>query len=273
MVHSVHPISAAGFAKGTNELYNEARPTYQPEVLSILRKTITSGDPLNVVEIGVGTGLFTRALLSHPEWASVQHLKAIEPSEGMRETFSKYTTDDRVVLLEGTFDATGVDSSWADLIVIAQAFHWCLDYESAAAEFARVLKPGGALALIWNHEDRSIGQSPWLDHFRKRVERDEKGAPHSRSGLWRQIFSTPTYLKSFGELEEHAFRYQIPGSLEGLVKRGLSSSRVATLPDDEKEVFVKDVEAIVQEAKGMVWIDQKYFQYPHRTDVVVSKRM
>jgi hypothetical protein len=48
---------------------------------------------------------------------------------------------------------------------------------------------------------------------------------------------------------------------------------VATLPDDEKEVFVKDVEAIVQEAKGMVWIDQKYFQYPHRTDVVVSKRM
>jgi ubiquinone/menaquinone biosynthesis C-methylase UbiE len=38
--------------------------------------------------------------------------------------------------------------------VCLKAFHWCLDYEAAAAEFARVLKPNGALSLIWNHEDR-----------------------------------------------------------------------------------------------------------------------
>lgn len=36
-----------------------------------------------------------------------------------------------------------------------QAFHWCHpDYDSAAAEFGRILKPGGVLALIWNLEDR-----------------------------------------------------------------------------------------------------------------------
>lgn len=44
----------------------------------------------------------------------------MDPSEGMREVFSRYTTDDRVVVSEGTFDRTGIESGWADLIVIAQ---------------------------------------------------------------------------------------------------------------------------------------------------------
>ena len=35
-----------------------------------------------------------------------------------------------------------------------QAYHWCTDYDKTAVEFARVLKPGGIVALIWNHEDR-----------------------------------------------------------------------------------------------------------------------
>lgn len=38
----------------------------------------------------------------------------------MREVFLKYTTDDRVSVSEGTFDETGVESGWADLVVIAQ---------------------------------------------------------------------------------------------------------------------------------------------------------
>ena len=37
-----------------------------------------------------------------------------------------------------------------------QAFHWCPDYEKAAQEFARVLKPQGTLAFIWNLEDRYV---------------------------------------------------------------------------------------------------------------------
>lgn len=58
-------------------------------------------------------------MLAHPEWTAVRNLRAIDPSEGMRETFAKYTIDDRVVISEGTFDNTGVESGWADLVVIA----------------------------------------------------------------------------------------------------------------------------------------------------------
>jgi len=239
-------------------------------VLSHLRRAIKSTEPLNVVEIGSGTGLFTRALLAHDEWTAVRSYRAVDPSEGMRETFSKYTTDDRVVLSEGTFANTGVESGWADLIVVAQAFHWCLDHEAAAAEFARVLKPGGVLAIIWVYEGREVAL--WLDQFRARVERDEGDAPHSRSGVWRQLFNTPSYTKSFTPPEEEAIRYVVPNTLDGIVSRGLSSSRVVVLTDAEKEVFVKDVEAIVQRGEGKVWIDEEKgtFEHPQRTEIIIS---
>ncbi len=75
--------------------------------------------------LGSGTGIFTRALLAHPDWSSaIKELRAIEPSEGMRSVFSKTVTDPRTSAHEGTFDTTGVEDGWADLVVIAQACHF-----------------------------------------------------------------------------------------------------------------------------------------------------
>ncbi|KAJ6465138.1 S-adenosyl-L-methionine-dependent methyltransferase [Mycena vulgaris] len=246
MVTTINPQAQAGFAKGTNELYNKVRPGYPPQALSHMRRAITSSGPLNVVEIGAGTGLFTRALLAHPEWVAVSALRAVEPSAGMREAFAKYTLDARIVLSEGTFDATGVEDGWADLVVVAQAFHWCMDYEAAAAEFARILKPGGVIALIWNLEDSDVA---WIRQVRDRVERDEKDAPNWHSGLY---FSPP---------EDKRFRHDVVGTLDRIVGRGLSSSR--------------DVEEIVQRGEGRVWVDESQgtFVYPHTTDLAISKRV
>ena len=73
--------------------------------------------------IGAGTGIFTRALLAHPEWAtSIAALKAVEPSDGMRDVWTKTVkdSDGRTAIVKGTFDNTGVEDGWADLIVIAQ---------------------------------------------------------------------------------------------------------------------------------------------------------
>jgi hypothetical protein len=71
----------------------------------------------------------TRALLAHEEWKdAVRSYRAVEPSEGMRETFAKYTSDERVVLVEGTFAETGAESGWADLIVIGQVCR-CLEID------------------------------------------------------------------------------------------------------------------------------------------------
>ena len=38
----------------------------------------------------------------------------------MRDTFLKTVKDDRVTVAEGSFDKTGINDGWADIVVIAQ---------------------------------------------------------------------------------------------------------------------------------------------------------
>jgi hypothetical protein len=71
--------------------------------------------------IGAGTGIFTRALLAHPDWAtSIGMLRAVEPSDGMCDVWTNTVNDSRATIVKGTFDNTGVEDGWADLIIIAQ---------------------------------------------------------------------------------------------------------------------------------------------------------
>ena len=57
----------------------------------------------------------------------VKALRAVEPSEGMREVWSKNVQDSRATVIEGTFDSTHVPAGWADLIVIAQVSALCMN--------------------------------------------------------------------------------------------------------------------------------------------------
>lgn len=72
----------------------------------------------------------------------------------MRDFWTKCVQDTRCTIVNGTFDNTGVEDGWADLIFIAQAFHWCLDYGKAFTEFDRTLNKDGAAVFIWNLADR-----------------------------------------------------------------------------------------------------------------------
>ncbi|KDQ60794.1 hypothetical protein JAAARDRAFT_31776 [Jaapia argillacea MUCL 33604] len=269
----IHDMAKQGFGSGTNELYDRARPSYQPETLTHIRETLRGSPPFNVVEVGAGTGISTRALLAHPQWASdVNELKAVEPSEGMRDVFSKSVKDSRVSVAHGTFDQTGIETGWADMVLIAQAFHWCPDYDKAVAEFARVLKPNGVLALIWNLEDRD--KARWVAQLRDRIEQYEQGTPQFRLGLWRATFSTPSYIKLFHPQEESTWSRALPGTLDLAVDRATSKSYIAVLPEGQKSSVVSDVTEIVKRGDDMLWMDkdQGIFEYPYNTYVVIARK-
>ncbi|KAI0079913.1 S-adenosyl-L-methionine-dependent methyltransferase [Panus rudis PR-1116 ss-1] len=273
MTATVHKVAQQGFGDGTNELYDRARPSYQPLALSHIRKAVRGSAPLNVLELGAGTGIFTRALLAHPEWTqSIRQLKAIEPSEGMRKVFSDTVKDERVSVADGTFEKTGVEDGWADLVVVAQAFHWCPDYDKAAQEFARVLKPNGIVTLIWNLEDRDA--APWVAQLRDRVESHEQGTPQFRLMLWRAVFSTESYQRLFEPQEEVTWETPIPGTRQIAIDRACSKSYIAVLPPDEKEKVKKDVGEIIDKGDGMKWIDKDkgIFEYPYKTYVVIWRK-
>lgn len=122
--------------------YIRYRPGYPPELIAAL--LADSGMPV-VADIGSGTGIFTRLLLQ--QGLSVI---GIEPNANMRQAGEEYLADyDNFISIDGGAEATGLDDASVDLISAAQAFHW-FNNERSRNEFARILKPDGRLALIWN---------------------------------------------------------------------------------------------------------------------------
>ena len=124
---------------GKSDDYFRYRPSY-PEASARWIKERCSGE--NAVDIGAGTGIFTKVLLNF-----FREVSAIEPNADMRKCFRNFLPD--TVCLAGTGEATGLPDNSVDLITVAQAFHW-LDEEKFKAEAMRILRPGGKVAIIWN---------------------------------------------------------------------------------------------------------------------------
>ncbi|KAG2147327.1 S-adenosyl-L-methionine-dependent methyltransferase [Suillus cothurnatus] len=274
MATNVHPNAQAGFATGTNESYDRVRPPYPADCLSYARRQVPkSTTPLKIVEIGAGTGIFTRALLNHPEWAtSIGTLRAIEPSDGMRDFWTKHVQDNRCTIVNGTFDNTAVEDGWADLIIIAQAFHWCLDYGKAFTEFARILNKDGVALFIWYLADREA--AGWVAQVQHYVEARGNGSPRFRLDILRQAFSTPEYTSLFHPQEENQWAHHGVATERTVTDRALSWSYIAMLPPDEKAKVEEGIKVILERGDGKVWInkEQGTYQDPHTARVIISRK-
>ncbi|CAD6898335.1 unnamed protein product [Tilletia controversa] len=298
----VHEVARLGFNTTSGaELYDRARPSFPPESMSsILDSAIqaSKGAPLRVMEFGAGTGISTRALLdaialknrtSGGSEAKVQidHLSVYEPSPGMRDSFattlkaklpaymdaSVFTRGaESVDVADGTFENFPVSQEMegtTDLILIAQAWHWAQDHQAALSNFARVLKPNGCLALIWNLEDRDA--APWVARIRDAYEQHEKGAPQYRHGRWKKMYDTKAYSSFFDALPQEDYVRILPTTKEDAWNRVHSKSYIALLGDEDLTALRKEYDAIMNDTdrNGRRWIDQDkgIFEYPYMTNL------
>jgi SAM-dependent methyltransferase len=120
------------------------------------------------VDLGAGTGLFTRALAGR-----VAEVVAVEPDERMRRVLHRRSPGAWAV--GGVSEAIPVRAGWADAVCASSAWHW-MDPVRAVPEIARVLRPGGRLALVWTSRDREVDWVRDLDRLRTDVasESDEQ---------------------------------------------------------------------------------------------------
>jgi SAM-dependent methyltransferase len=221
----VHVAAASGYGRAA-DVYARARPSYPEGAVDWLLAEL--GRPQKVVEIGAGTGKFTALLV-----ARGVEVAAVEPVAAMRERLAEL-----VDALDATAEALPFEEESVDAIVASQSLHWT-DVPRALAEFDRVLRPGGAVGLVWNFRDDAV---PWqrdLDALFAELRAD---APHSRDGRWQRAVES----SAFEVASDAAWRWSVPTDEAGVVDRALSVSYVASLPDEAREAVVDRVRELLR---------------------------
>jgi ubiquinone/menaquinone biosynthesis C-methylase UbiE len=125
--------------------YVKYRPQYPETIISFFEKQMGLQKDWTIADIGSGTGIFSELLLrnGYKAWA-------VEPNKAMREEAEKsLVIYKNFTGIDGKAEQTLLAAGSIDLITVAQAFHW-MDMAAAKKEFQRILRPPGAIALLWN---------------------------------------------------------------------------------------------------------------------------
>jgi SAM-dependent methyltransferase len=202
------------------------RPRYPHGVLDVLRDRLGLVPESIVADIGSGTGFLAELFL-----ANGNPVYGIEPNREMREAGERLLTDyPNFTSIDATAEATTLADSSVDFVTAGQAFHW-FDPERAKAEFRRILKPGGHIALVWNQ--RQVGSSPFLVAYEEllRAYADDyddvchRAMAANDEGRLREFFAPDPM--GVEVIPEHIQRFDF----DGLKGRLLSSSYMPTEGD------------------------------------------
>lgn len=211
--------------------YEHGRPGWPAEVVDV------AGVPFSadVLDLGAGTGKLTRLLAT--AFASVV---AVEPADAMRRLLVELCPG--VDALAGSAEAIPLPDAAVDAVFVGQAFH-AFDHERAVPEIARVLRPGGAVVLLWN-----LPAGPWQpsveaaeEVLRERMPAVsyiplDLGGPTASSGWQPDVAESPF----------EPFRATVlpnPQTLDrdGLVTFYATMGWLADLPDEERLPLLDEV--------------------------------
>jgi len=226
----LHQAAALGFQAGT-DAYVRGRPEFPDAALDWLQADLDLGPGKTVIDLGAGTGKFTRLLVR-----TGAEVIAVEPVPAMRERLRHDLPG--VALFAGRAQQIPLPPTHADSVVCAQAFHWFADLESLA-EIRRVLKPGGTLGLIWNLRDETV---EWVAALTRIMSPYEGDAPRYYKNEWRRVF--PAH--GFSALQEHVFRHAHVGQPEQVILDRVSSvSFIAALDETTRRSVLDEVRLLI----------------------------
>jgi SAM-dependent methyltransferase len=238
MAHtSLHEIQAGSFGAAA-ALYERARPTYPSEALDWL---LPDGSP-EILDLGAGTGKLTRLIAERG-----LHVEAVDPSEQMLAELEQVLPE--VPTHIGSAELIPVPDASFDAVVVAQAWHW-VDVPRAAAEVARVLRPGGQLGLIWNDRDDRVD---WVRELSRLTA----------SGARSMAVDNPVIGPPFGQIEYFVTEWSYPMTPEGLIELFASRSYVIVAPDNERARILGGIQQLLDHHPALAGRDE--FELPYIT--------
>ena len=249
--------------------YDRYRPGY-PDVLfeEIARRLQLPETPL-VVDLGAGTGRASLAMA-----ALGWRVTAVEPGKPMLEVLRAQAANQGLILatVQASAEATGLDPDSADLATAAQSFHW-FDHAASVIEMARIVKPGGGVALFWNVRDAD--RSAFVADYHKLLERLfgdadtgqylQAGRSTGRERTQQAFEESPGFDQPLlAELQHDA--QMTPDDFVGMA---FTASYVRALSADEQERFRAELNTLLARhghATG------ERFMVPYRIDLWTARR-
>ena len=196
-MNAVDPQRARAFDAYAGE-YERFRPGYPDELFDTIADRLDLPPRPVVVDLGAGTG---RASLPMAErgW----RVTAVEPGRPMLDVLRAQASSAGLLLaiVQASAESTGLDPESADLVTAAQSFHW-FDMDPALVEMARIVKPGGGVALFWNVRDAE--RSPFLADYAALLER------HAAAGADTGRYEAVGRVDTARALERHAAAFESP---------------------------------------------------------------
>lgn len=243
----IHHAAQQGFSAQATT-YARGRPEYPDALLPWLADALAIAPGSAVVDLGAGTGKFTRLLMR-----TGARVTAVEPVDDMRAQLARGLPG--VPALQGSAEAMPLATDSAQAVVCAQAFHW---FASAAAlqEIQRVLAPGGWLGLVWNVRDETVD---WVAAITDIITPHEGDAPRFYKGDWRKPFANS---RLFSAPEPTVFSYQHVGSAQQVIMdRFLSVSFIAALPPARKDQVARQLQTLIDTHPALRGQDSIAFPY------------
>ena len=228
--------------------YARYRPTY-PLAAVLWMLQAAGPEASQVIDVGAGTGALSAVLT-----AAGCDVTAVEPDAGMREQLQRALPDVRA--LAGSAESVPVSAGAADAVTVGQAWHW-FDQPAASAEFARVLRPGGVIGLLWNLRDDSV---PWMGELSEII-----GGEDTLRASREERNVAPALSEHFQTVERALFTQVVPHTPETLVGLVSTFSYVRLSPHrDEVLAQVRELARTHADLAGRESFELSYLTVAYR---------
>ncbi len=244
------------------EDYAKFRPGYASLVRdSLFGLADNFKTPLEVVDIGAGTGIWSRCMIGEE-----RTITSVEPNEAMRTQGIRLTKEknDGLTWMEGSAEETALPSKSCHIVTMASSFHWP-DFDLAVKEINRILLPGGYFMALWN--TRNTASNPILVEIENELNRivpDMKRISSGKSEFCDNLFENLQAREEFSETLYLEGRHTEKQSVKRYVGLWQSVNDVRVQAGEERfqqfidyiEKTLADVEYVEAEYITRAWIAQ-----------------
>ncbi len=249
--------------------YDRYRPTYPRPLFELIARELALPARPSVADLGAGTGRASIAMAERG-W----RVTAVEPGRRMLDVLRARAAEAgvEVAVVQAIAESTGLETASVDLVTAAQAFHW-FDKRAALAEMARIVRPGGGIALFWNVRDET--RSPFVAAYHRLLERyggvaESRYMPAGGSSGRAETAAALSVAEGFDAPVLHELWHEERGTADGFIATAFTASYVQALSPEQQTRFRDEVTALLQ--RQPLAAGDAPLAIPYRVDCWLARR-